>query len=474
MSLKRNLSAGWKGLLHFFRQLLHRLPIAWKVTLWYTLFLTLILVLFTGTVLKLAEDRERRMSGKVLLEAVEKASQKDRPFTGYDKSVYLTLRSSDGKILQGFEPDGMPQLPPAFGKGPQKVQFGGQSYHYVDMPRHHMKEMEKTPGGLPRRGPGPWVRGVLPDQVFAHRYQVFLFSALLLLPLFVILVAAGGYKIIKHSFAPVQAMSKAARAIGETGDLSQRLPLGEGSDEIHQMGRTFNWMLEQLEGQLEREKRFTSDVSHELRTPTAVIMAESELNKDYTDSVEEAREGFAHIFDQSRHMAYLINELLELSRLGSKKTVDFRPVNWSELVRGTAEDYKKLPQAQNLHWDIQIAPNITVLGEEPLLHRVLGNYLDNALKFTKTKIAVSLAEKNGQAVLSVTDDGRGIPKERQQEIWDRLVQVDPSRNKRKNQGLGLGLSFVYAASKLLKGKASVESTLEKGSTFIFSLPLKKK
>lgn len=298
-------------------------------------------------------------------------------------------------------------------------------------------------------------------------------TALLALPLFLLLVTVGGYKIIKHSFAPVQTMSNAARAIGETGDLSQRLPLGEGNDEIHQMGHTFNWMLGQLENQLEREKRFTSDVSHELRTPTAVIMAESELNKDYTDNVEEAKEGFQHIFDQSRHMAYLINELLELSRLGSKKSVDIRPVDWSDLIQGTLEDYQKLPQAKDLHWDIQLVPHLVVAGDEALLHRVLGNYLDNALKFTQSRIGVSLAAKEDHAVLSVSDDGIGIPPDKQQEIWDRLVQLDPSRNKNRNQGLGLGLSFVATVAKLLKGQAGVKSVPGKGSTFTFSLLLKK-
>lgn len=470
MYLKRKLASLFSRPLHFISRQADRIPTAWKVTLWYTLFLTLILTLFTGTVLKLAEDKERQEAGKALIEAVEKASRPDRHFTGYNKNVYLTLRSHDGRILEGFEPEGMPQLPPVFGKGPQKVKFGGQSYHYIDMPHQLPKNQEKM---LPHPQPGPWVRGILPDQVFANRYQVFLVTALLALPLFLLLVTVGGYKIIKHSFAPVQTMSNAARAIGETGDLSQRLPLGEGNDEIHQMGHTFNWMLGQLENQLEREKRFTSDVSHELRTPTAVIMAESELNKDYTDNVEEAKEGFQHIFDQSRHMAYLINELLELSRLGSKKSVDIRPVDWSDLIQGTLEDYQKLPQAKDLHWDIQLVPHLVVAGDEALLHRVLGNYLDNALKFTQSRIGVSLAAKEDHAVLSVSDDGIGIPPDKQQEIWDRLVQLDPSRNKDRNQGLGLGLSFVATVAKLLKGQAGVKSVPGKGSTFTFSLLLKK-
>ena len=297
-----------------------------------------------------------------------------------------------------------------------------------------------------------------------------LLGALIALPLFLILVTLGGYKIIKRSFAPVRAISEAARAIGETGDLSQRIPLDDSRDEIHQMGRTFNWMLGQIEELLEREKRFTSDVSHELRTPTAVIMAESEFGKDYTDNLEEAREEFQHIFQQSRRMSQLINQLLELSRLGNRKNLELVPVDLSRLVRETLEDYQKLPQAGKFRWEARIAPDLQVLGDEPLLNRILSNYLDNALKFTRTRIQVGLEEAEGGVRLSITDDGNGLPREELDKIWNRLYQADPSRNKKQNTGLGLGLSFVAAAAKLMKGKAGAESQVGKGSTFWLFIP----
>ena len=297
-----------------------------------------------------------------------------------------------------------------------------------------------------------------------------LLGALIALPLFLILVTLGGYKIIKRSFAPVRAISEAARAIGETGDLSQRIPLDDSRDEIHQMGRTFNWMLGQIEELLEREKRFTSDVSHELRTPTAVIMAESEFGKDYTDNLEEAREEFQHIFQQSRRMSQLINQLLELSRLGNRKNLELVPVDLSRLVRETLENYQKLPQAGKFQWEARIAPDLQVLGDEPLLNRILSNYLDNALKFTRTRIQVGLEEAEGGVRLSITDDGNGLPREELDKIWNRLYQADPSRNKKQNTGLGLGLSFVAAAAKLMKGKAGAESQVGKGSTFWLFIP----
>ncbi|WP_296400901.1 cell wall metabolism sensor histidine kinase WalK [Acidaminococcus timonensis] len=444
---------------------LKNLPVSLRVTLWYTLFLSIILVVFTGVLLKMGEDYEKRASGRTLIKAVEKASERyekeNKKFKAFDDNVYLSLREHTGKLLQGTEPDGAPDLPINFNKGPQQVVINGESYHYIDHPLP--PDLEDFRPGLGQKP--PFVRGYLPDKAYTQHYRVLLVTALIVLPLFLILVTLGGYLIIKRSFAPVKAISQAARAIGETGDLSQRIPLDDSQDEIHQMGRTFNWMLEQIEELLEREKRFTSDVSHELRTPTAVIMSESEFGKDYTDNIEEAKDEFRHIFQQSRRMSRLINQLLELSRLGNRKHLDLQPVDLSRLVQETLEDYQKLPQAQKFQWKGHIAPGITVLGDEQVLHRILGNYLDNALKFTKTLLQVDLVQEGEQIRLTVTDDGPGIAKTDQAKIWDRLYQADPSRNKKQNMGLGLGLSFVAAAAKLMHARATVESEEGKGSTF---------
>ena len=199
-------------------------------------------------------------------------------------------------------------------------------------------------------------------------------------------------------------------------------------------------------------------------------MAESEFGKDYTDNLEEAREEFQHIFQQSRRMSQLINQLLELSRLGNRKNLELVPVDLSRLVRETLEDYQKLPQAGKFRWEARIAPDLQVLGDEPLLNRILSNYLDNALKFTRTRIQVGLEEAEGGVRLSITDDGNGLPREELDKIWNRLYQADPSRNKKQNTGLGLGLSFVAAAAKLMKGKAGAESQVGKGSTFWLFIP----
>lgn len=461
----KDLLQGLHRLLVRFWHRLRNLPVSLRVTLWYTLFLSLILVLFTGLILKMGEDYERRESGKALIKAANKAAdryeEKHKAFKDHEGNVLLSLRDHDGRLLTGAEPEGAPYLVINFNQGPRQIIINGESYHYVDHPVR--PDLEALRSGMD--DDPPFVRAFLPDRVYSRHYRFLLLVSLIALPLFLLLVTLGGYKIIKRSFAPVQAISQAARAIGETGDLSQRIPLDDSQDEIHQMGHTFNWMLEQIEELLEREKRFTSDVSHELRTPTAVIMSESEFGKDYTDNLDEARDEFRHIFQQSRRMSRLINQLLELSRLGNRKNLELQTVDLSRLVTETLEDYQKLPRAQELTWKGRVEVGLVVQGDEQLLHRILGNYLDNALKFTKTTVTVDLKQDRDTILLTVADDGPGIAEADQARIWDRLYQADPSRNKKQNMGLGLGLSFVAAAAKLMHAKATVKSEEGKGSTF---------
>jgi signal transduction histidine kinase len=472
-----------RSLRKFLLAKLDGIPVTIKVSAYYTLFLTILLIILMAGAIRMAHVFEGREAANTLTKRVEKAARNEKAFDIYKDNTYLSVHNENDEIVYGAVPEGFPNIKPHFGEGPKPLKVGGVSYHFVDMPirppidKHFDKEKKKpdhedeekinqgpfVPGA--KYGRHLWVRGVMADEVISTRVQLLTLTFLLVLPVFVILVSLGGYRIIRHSFAPVASMSQAARTIGETGDLSKRLPVGEGTDEIHQMGHTLNHMLDQIDELMQREKRFASDVSHELRTPIAVIMVESEYGKDFTESVEEGKKEMARIFQQSRHMNRMIGQLLELTRLGNKRAVPLTPFPLSVFVKGMLEDYQKLPESQNLEWKIQIEDGIVVDSDEALFGRIFVNYLDNAMKFTRHLIAVTLTRNNGHIVLSVADDGMGMDDETLKKIWDRLFQADTSRSRKKNSGLGLGLSFVAAASKLLKVKAYAKSTVGKGSTF---------
>jgi signal transduction histidine kinase len=479
-----SLKSKWTALHSRCLVLLDSIPVTIKVTAYYTIFLTILLgILMIGAV-RMAHVFEGREASKKLLKVVEKAARNEKEFDIYQKNTYLSVLNEKGEVVYGVLPEGFPSERPHFGEGSVPLEVNGNRYHFADIPMRPPREMQigmekkddaegshedKANQGpfLPgsKYGRRLWVRGVMSDESVQERIQTLVLACFLILPFFVLLVSLGGYRIIRRSFAPIASMSNAARAIGETGDLSKRLPVSEGSDEIHQMGHTLNHMLDQIDELMQREKRFTSDVSHELRTPIAVIMAESEYGKDYTENVEEAKKEFSRVFEQSRNMNRMINQLLELSRLGNKQTVPLREMNLSGFVKGMLEDYQKIPESQELEWTVRIEDGITVKSDEALFGRVFVNYLDNAMKFTRSRVDVELFRRNGHVILSVGDDGQGMDPATLKKIWDRLFQADSSRSRKKNAGLGLGLSFVAAAAKLLKVKAYAKSKQGVGSTF---------
>ena len=437
---------------------LRDMPVAVKVTAWYTLFMTIIFVVVVSFTAKFTENFRIQAAAVALQKQVDEAARHPDKFDDHEDDVYIAAYDGHHMKIKGKLPVGLPQeLPPRPGMGVQKFIQNDKEYRYYDVP-------VLQPGGDQRL-----VRGVIALDKINRRTDLFLLGLFLGLPLFILIAALGGYKIIKRGFQPVGIISATAREIGETSDLSRRIDIGAGGDEIHQMAGSFNKMLDRIEASVTREKRFSADVSHELRTPVAVIMAESEYGKDCAASLEEAREGFTSIHKQSQKMTTLINQLLELARLGNSASVPKTVLDFSRLVRETCADYQVLTEAKQLTLHTDLQPGLKVNGNGALLQRVLANYLDNALKFTRSKITVQLAVVQTKIRLSVTDDGAGLTAAELAQVWDRFYQTEASRNKTDNSGLGLGLAAVAAIAKLHRGRVWAVSQPGQGSTFYLEL-----
>jgi signal transduction histidine kinase len=437
---------------------LRDVPVAVKVTAWYTIFMAIIFVVVVSFTAKFTENFHIQAAAVTLQKQVDEASRHPDRFDDHEDDVYIATYDGHHMKLKGKLPAGLPQeLPPRPGMGVQKFTLNNKEYRYYDVP-------VLQPGGEPRL-----MRGVIALDKINRRTDLFLLGLFLGLPVFILIAALGGYKIIKRGFQPVQVISATAQEIGATNDLSRRIDIGDGGDEIHQMAGSFNKMLDRIEDSVAREKRFSADVSHELRTPVAVIMAESEYGKDCAGDLAEAREGFASIHKQSQKMTALINQLLELARLGNSASVPKTVLDFSQLVRETCADYQVLVEAKQLTLLADLQPELKVNGNAALLQRVLANYLDNALKFTRSKIVVQLTKAQNKIRLSVTDDGAGLTAAELAQVWDRFYQTETSRNKADNSGLGLGLAAVAAIAKLHQGRVWAESKPGRGSTFYLEL-----
>ncbi|WP_372650323.1 ATP-binding protein [Draconibacterium sp.] len=224
---------------------------------------------------------------------------------------------------------------------------------------------------------------------------------------------------------------------------------------------------------------FVATVSHEMRTPVNAIYGLSEqlLQKQYDDKTQE---DLRVIFDSTKHLAELVNDTFDFSRL-EKQNIQLIPVHFSlkDLLHKIELYNKPSAQAKNISFTIEnnVVKDLVLFGDEGRLKQILNNLLTNALKFTdegEVKLVVTAEERKKQIQLNfeISDTGIGIPKESQEKIFDDFVQLDTDINK-KAGGTGLGLYIVKKLVDLLGGKITVESEVNKGTRFFVSIPLQK-
>ena len=316
---------------------------------------------------------------------------------------------------------------------------------------------------------GVWLRGLMevPDTAAAARNL--LLAAAVALPLFVLAGALGSFWIVRRSLRGLDAVNAAAASIDEGKDLSLRIGPVPGGQELTRLAENFDGLLERLQRSFEAERRFTADASHELRTPVAVIKSACEYAEAFDETDEERRETLGMIRRQADKMTALIGHLLALTRL-DQGTEPLRavPLDLGRLARQTLGEQNCDPARLRL----ALAEGVMVRGDEALLGRLVANLVDNAFKYGLPggTVTVEVRAEGGEALLTVADEGPGIPAGQQEKIWRRFYQVDAARGD-EQQGVGLGLSLVQRIAQLHGGRMTLESAEGAPSAFTLHLPL---
>ncbi|MBQ4649473.1 MAG: HAMP domain-containing histidine kinase [Firmicutes bacterium] len=462
-----------------------RLSIKQKIILWFSVALLLIITLITSLTFSIANlvldenikerlmsvvstnvaeiefsvlyDREEIEQGDQFLEYKDGWLEIDDDFCDFFEGICTALYDENNNLLYGEAPLKLTAAEPLGYTSMGSIRLAGEKFYIYDKP-------------LTGDFEGLWLRGVVSHNETLNVLYNVLRLSFWLLPLLAVLSLLGGYVITRRAFLPIQQIADTAEEIGRSGNLSKRLDIGSGSDEIHMLADTFNKMFGRLEKSFETERQFTSDASHELRTPVAVIMAQSEYALELADTEEEYRESLEVIQRQSRRMNDIINQLLFFTRLDQgSEPVRKELCDISSLLEDLAAEQSVIgAKGITLHADIQ--PGITAETDRNLFTRMVTNLISNAYKYGKENgsIWLSLRHSGNSVVLSVKDDGIGISRENLEKIWDRFYQVDPSRSEDTSGGLGLGLSMVKQISGLLGGTISVDSSPEEGTEFIFN------
>lgn len=298
--------------------------------------------------------------------------------------------------------------------------------------------------------------------------------SILILPFMVLVAIVGGYILSGRLLKPIRKIADTAEGINDGTDLSQRIELNPGGDELHQLAYSFNRMMDRLEHAFENEKQFVSDISHELRTPVSTILAQTELTLEKERTAEEYRKAMELIQRQSGHMKQLVNEMLWHSRLENMEMLhDKEEIDLSQLVEMIAEE-QMLNSQKGIRLSYQVEPELYIEGNTELLIRLLLNLISNAYQYGKQdgSIVVTLSGAGPDICLSVKDDGIGMDAAESSKIFQRFYQVDASRRSPEHS-LGLGLSIVAEIVRLHQAVISVESEKGKGSEFkIFLKKLK--
>ncbi|MCQ8771315.1 sensor histidine kinase [Streptomyces telluris] len=295
------------------------------------------------------------------------------------------------------------------------------------------------------------------------------------LPLLLLVIAAVTWLVTRRALRPVEAIRARMAEITTSHDLSRRVPEPASRDEVARLAATTNQTLAALETSVERQRRFVADASHELRNPIASLRAQLEVAHAHPELLET--EG---LLEEVTRLQTLAADLLLLARLDAGERVEgTQSTDSTEGAGRGAVDLARLVRAELVQRAAtdRITPDVQITGEShgvsgnaSQLTRVLGNLLDNAQRHATTRVSVALSREDDLVVLTVGDDGAGVPPAERERIFERFVRLDDARS-RDEGGAGLGLAIVRDVVQRHGGRISVRRAPEGGALFEVRLPL---
>ncbi len=300
-------------------------------------------------------------------------------------------------------------------------------------------------------------------------------------------VGALGAVVVRRSLRPLRRVAATASQVAEVpldrGEvaLSMRVPPADTDPrtEVGQVGSALNRLLGHVSAALAarhesemRVRQFVADASHELRTPLAAIRGYAEVTKRNRDAVPpDVAYALGRMESETVRMTALVDDLLLLARLDEGRPLATEPVDLTSLIVDAVSDAHVAGPERRWRLDLPEDP-VTVTGDAARLHQVFANLLANARTHTPpgTTVTTTLTSSNGAAVVTVTDNGHGIPPDLLPEVFERFARGDTSRS-RAAGSTGLGLAIVFAVVEAHQGGATVES--RPGHTaFTVTLPLR--
>lgn len=448
-----------------------------RLTLWYTAILALVLIIFSAVSYVLLARAIRAENDASLADtAHEFAAAFDPADRSRGHDVLLDFRYSDRQILV-LSPKG--EIVAGSNKISPEVRTRIQSFI-----RAGGTGLDTIPGG--EEGDGIRIIATTIN-VVGTRYTVVVARDLseqadrlesaaravfFGIPLALIVAAAGGYLLARKSFAPVTMMSLKARQIGaET--LDERIEIGNERDELGFLAATLNGLLERLQLAFESQRRFMADASHELRTPIAIIQGEADVALARDRNAADYRESIEVMQRAARKLTRNVQNLFLLARGDAGRY----PISMSrfyvgEVVADCIRGMRSVAQARGVELSCSAPEDIVIVADEELIHRLVLNLVENAVKFTQRggKVYAEVFGGEGICTIRVADTGPGIAAADQSRIFERFFRGDRARPQDAG-GAGLGLPIARWIAEVHGGELRLEHSDAHGTVFVAVLPV---
>lgn len=282
---------------------------------------------------------------------------------------------------------------------------------------------------------------------------------------------AGGVWLANRSLQPVRELGGALRSIRGTGRLAARVPTRETGDELDELAKLLNALLETIEALVTRMRSSLDSIAHELRTPMTRLRGTAEVALRTPADAEAYKQALADCLEEAEQTLTMLNTLMDLAEAETgAMRLEWEEVNLSALLEGVVGLYEHVAEERGVTLKADIPEGLRLRADPRRVRQAAANVVDNAIKYTLEGGGVEIAAhgEKRELVISVKDTGIGIKGEELPRIWDRLYRGEASRSER---GLGLGLSVVRAVVQAHKGSVEAHSEPGGGSEFVMRLPL---
>ena len=286
------------------------------------------------------------------------------------------------------------------------------------------------------------------------------------IPIVLLAVAALVWWLVGRTLRPVESIRSEVAQIG-AGQLDKRVTEPDTGDEITALSHTMNQMLARIDHAVQRQQRFVSDASHELRSPLTRMRTQMEVDAGRPETADLVAT-HESVLEETIALQDMVDDLLYLARSdsGASPSRD-QPVDLDDLV---SEEAARVTAESPASLDLSHLSGASVRGDRAGLRRAIRNLLGNAARYAESTVSVELAEAAGSAVLTISDDGPGIPSDQRERIFERFTRLDDARSA-EGGGTGLGLAITREIITAHDGTIGVEESAAGGARFVVTLPL---